>query len=318
VTVPIRASALPNRPKLQKFAASGLVLSLLAAQVIPAFATIDNTATASGTYNGSSFNSNTSTVNVPVAPETPGLSITKTAGAPSTANGTDATIVDAGDTITYTYQVTNTGNVSLTNVVPTDAGPTFNGNSAAGTLGSFSPASASLAPGAAQSFTATYTLTQLDVDRAAGLTNAVVNTAGADGKTPGNVTYSIPAGSRATASTTIPAGPKLSIVKSYVLADNGTGTAGKADLGEAITYTYTVTNVGNVAMTNITISDSHPGVSFSPGDIKNETLVTEGPMAPGTVSTDAANNGSWDVLQPGATVKFTWVHIVTQAEIDGG
>jgi uncharacterized repeat protein (TIGR01451 family) len=303
---------------LHRFTASSFALAIFVSHVTPAFATIDNTATASGTYNSSSFTSNSSTVNVPVATATAAMTIAKTAGAPTTSSGTDTTIVDAGDTIIYTYTVTNSGNVTMTGVVPTDAGPKFNGTSGTGTLGSFSPASATLAPGAQQIFTATYTLTELDVDRAAGISNGVVNTAGANGTTPAAVSYSIPTLNKATAQTTIPAGPKLLIVKSYSIADNGTGTALKADLGEVVTYTYTVKNTGNVPMTNIAISDTHPGVTFAPGDIKNEVIVTDGPLAPGTASADASNDGKWDTLQPGATIKFTWTHTVTQAEIDAG
>jgi len=308
----------PSRSRLKKISASAFALTIFVSHVTPALATIDNTATASGTYNSSTFTSNSSTVNVPVAAATAALTIAKTASAPTTSSGTDTTIVDAGDTITYTYTVTNSGNVTMSGVVPTDAGPKFNSTNGTGTLGSFSPASATLAPGAQQVFTATYTLSQLDVDRAAGVSGGVVNVAGANGTTPGNVSYSIPVANKATASTTIPAGPKLLIVKSYSLADNGTGTALKADVGEVVTYTYTVKNTGNVPMTNVSISDTHPGVTFAPGDIKNEAIVTDGPLAPTTASTDASNDGKWDTLQPGATIKFTWTHTVTQAEVDAG
>ena len=309
----------PRPTKMRRIATSSLALSIFVSQITPALATIDNTATASGTYSGTSYPSNTSTVNVPVAAAVPTMTITKVAALPTTASGADATIVDANDTILYTYTVKNTGNVTMTGVVPTDAGPKFNSIAGTGSLGAFSPASATLAPNATQTFTATYTLSQLDVDRGAGIAAGVSNTAGANGTTPASVAYSIPGAGQATATTTIAAGPKLSIVKTFAIADVGGGTAGKADLGEVVTYTYTVTNTGNVAMTNVSIADVHAGVAVPAGTIASEALISDGPLAPGTTSTDAtANNGVWSVLQPGAKIKFTWTHVTTQAEIDAG
>jgi len=295
------------------------------AQVTPSLATIDNTATAVGTPpGGSSTNYNSAPiVQVPVAPPVASMTISKLASGPTTANGADNTIVDAGDTIIYTYTVKNTGNVTMSGVVPTDPGPTFNAIAGTGTLGAFSPLTATLAPNATQVFTATYTLSTLDVDRSAGIASAVSNTAGATGTTPASVVYTIPNAGKATATTTIPAGPKLAITKSKSLAD--TNANGFADLGEIITYTYTVTNVGNVKMTNVFVKDMHgtPAVQVGTGilvpGMTGEALTSDGPLAPGTVSTDTtANDGIWATLQPGATVTFTWTHAVTQAEIDHG
>ena len=315
-----RAYALAHRAR-----SIGTVLlagTFVAAQVAPALATIDNTANAIGTYGGSTNNYGSSTQNVPVAPGAAQLTVTKSAGLPTTANGADNTIVDANDTITYSYTVKNTGTVTLTGVVPVDTGPTFNGTAGTATLGAFSPVNATLAPGAQQVFTAVYTLSQLDVDRAAGIASAVANSAVAQGTTPGGTTYTIPPANKSTATATIPAGPKLSISKTYSLADIGGGTAGKADLGEVITYTYTVVNTGNVAMTNVQVNDQHgtpaTGVPLGAGGITNETLTAPGPLGAGANSDATANNGIWSVLAPGATVTFTWAHTVTQAEIDHG
>jgi hypothetical protein len=71
------------------------------------------------------------------------------------ANGTG----DAGDIITYTYTVTNTGNFPITNVSVSDI------HNAAGPLSAITPTTvASLAPGAVAVFQATYTVLQQDVD----------------------------------------------------------------------------------------------------------------------------------------------------------
>jgi uncharacterized repeat protein (TIGR01451 family) len=211
--------------------------------------------------------------------------------------------------------------------VPIDPKPKFGTAQVlgTGTFGGFTitAGSATLLPGQSVTYTNFYTLSQLDVDRAAGITvpaNAVNNSATATGTPASGTLGVVPPG---TATTTIPAGPLLSVVKSFSLADVVApgNTALKADVGEIITYTYVVQNTGNVAITNVSINDTHEGALLAAGTVKNETLTSDGPLAPGTVSSDATaplNNGVWSVLQPGATITFTYAHTVTQAEFDNG
>jgi uncharacterized repeat protein (TIGR01451 family) len=297
--------------------ASTAALLLAAASISPAYATIDNTATASGTYNGNTTTSAGDTETVPVVPGTPSLTVDKAAAVPTTNLGSNNSITDTGDTITFTYTVTNTGNVTLTSATPVDTGPTFGGAPGTGGSLSFTLTSAggtTLDPGEAATFEAVYTLTQLDVLRAAGTTDAVSNTATASGTFNGNTTTS--AGD--TANTTITAGPALSVVKSSVINESGTAD-GFAAVGETITYTYTITNTGNVAMTGVTVNDVHEGQALASTSFTGEALVSDGPLASELVpitSTDAANNGIWDTLQPGAVITITYVHTVTQAEVD--
>lgn len=293
---------------------------LALAQQAQAF--ISNSATASGTYGGNPVTSAPDTVDIPVVTANPSLSIAKSIGtAASVALGANATITDGGDTIVYHYIITNNGNVTITGVTPVDAGPSFGTAQVAGT-GSMSgftltSGSTTLLPGQAAEFNATYTLSALDVYRAAGIVvpaNAVNNSSTGSGTYAGNPVTS-PAG---TATTTIAAGPLLTVNKAGALAEtNGNTTDGLAEVNDVITYTYTVANTGNVAINGIVINDTHelalvPQASFTEGGL------IDGPLAPGTVSSDAASNGSWDTLQPGATITFTYVHTVTQAEVDGG
>jgi uncharacterized repeat protein (TIGR01451 family) len=303
---------------------SGLAIMLVLSQVSAAYATIDNTATPAGTYNALPVPTvNNSTVNVPVAPAAPTLTVVKSAGVPvdTTADG----IIGAGDKITYTYTVTNTGNVSINAARPTDVGPTFNQIAGTGTMSAFSPVSVPLAPTGSQVFTATYTLSAVDAYRAAGIikgavgdaAHAVENTASATGTpvigTLGAVTPSL-------AETQIPGNAALSIVKTWAFftpAGDVNGN-GKADKGDKIVYTYTVTNGGNVTITGVTVADTHEAVALPAGTVTNEALVSDGPLAPGTTSTDAAVNASWDTLRPGAVIKFTYTHTVTQPEVDAG
>ena len=293
----------------------------------PSLATIDNSAVATGTYNAAAVNSPASNlVQIPVAVANPKLSVAKSVSVPATViSGTNNTITDAGDKITYQYIVTNNGNVTINNVTPVDAGPKFGASQVAGTnaMGAFSPAPVTLLPGQSQTFTAQYTLSTLDVDRAAGIVvaaNAVNNSATATGNPASGILGVVPPG---TATTTIAAGPLLSISKTGVLVDNAlpaTNTPLKADVGEIINYTYTVTNSGNVAISNVSITDTHEGSPLSAGTVKNEVLTTEGPLGTpaSTDSTAPLNNGVWSLLQPGATITFTYAHTVTQAEVDGG
>jgi uncharacterized repeat protein (TIGR01451 family) len=303
---------------------SSLALAMALSQVTAAYATIDNTANASGTYNAATTTSNNSTVNIPVTPAAPTLTVVKTAPASVTDTNGDG-IVGAGDKITYTYLVTNTGNVTINAARPTDVGPTFATVAGTGTMSAFSPVNANLAPAANQSFTATYTLSAVDAYRAAGIlkvavgdaNRAVENTASATG-TP--VTGTLGAVTPSLAETQIPGNPALTTLKSWAFFTPGgdVNGNGKADKGDKIVYTYTVTNGGNVTMTGITVADTHEAVLLAAGTVTNEALVSDGPLAPGTTSTDAAVNASWDTLRPGAVIKFTYTHTVTQPEVDGG
>ena len=302
------------------------------AQVTPSFASIDNTAQATGTYNASTANYGSSSQSVPVAAAAPSMTITKSIAAipavnPTVGLGADATHTDAGDTITYSYVVTNSGNVTMNGVVPVDPGPSFGGFAALGTLPLvYSPASATLAPGNSQTFTATYTLTTLDVYHGAGLPaqQLVVNNATATGVYgPSNTTIPPASVNTSQVKTTIVGFASLSIVKTAVLTDKNANKA--ADVGETITYTYAITNNGTVPMTSVSPRDTHdtnpgPGalVALGAGGITSETLTTPGLLGAAASSDGTANNGIWSTLAPGATVTFTWAHVVTQAEFDHG
>jgi uncharacterized repeat protein (TIGR01451 family) len=302
---------------LRRVGASTSALLVFAAQVTPALATIDNTATVNGTYGASAVTASSLPVTVPVVTAAGALTMTKSAGLPTTSAGADATIVDGGDTIAYSYSVKNTGNVTMTQVGLTDAGPTFNSIAGTGTFGAYSPAlgSVTLAPNATQVFTVTYTLSALDAYNGAGVAGGVSNSATGNGKTPALVTITSPPN---TATTTVAAGAKLAVVKTKVLDDTNGTVALKAEVGEYIDYTYAVSNTGNVAISGISITDLHEGANLTAGTVKNETLTTAGPKAGSVDTTLPLNNGVWTTIQPGATVTFTYHHLVTQAEVDGG
>ena len=89
--------------------------------------------------------------------QSPLLSIDKTFVI--TTDGGTPGVADVGDIVTYYYDVTNTGNVTISSISVADV------HGGSGTPPTPSPASvASLAPSATTQFTATYQVTQIDVD----------------------------------------------------------------------------------------------------------------------------------------------------------
>jgi uncharacterized repeat protein (TIGR01451 family) len=159
-------------------------------------------------------------------PQDTGMSVAKSADASS--------YVSANTTIHYRYDLANTGVVSLASVHVTDPMPG---------LSPVSCPNSTLAPGATESCTATYTTTQTDVSKGTTLTNTATATG-----TPPAVS--------STASLTIPASqnPSLDLVKSA-------SVSGFAAPGTSITYRYRVTNTGNVTLTSVGVTDPMPGLS---------------------------------------------------------
>ena len=193
-----------------------------------------------------------------------------------------------GVAVTYTFAVSNTGNVMLTNVGVTDPLPglgaitcNWAGSSDAGT-----PAG-TLSPGETVSCSAGYTTTQADVD--AGQVN---NTATAIGTPPTgpNVTDTDPATINSTA---LPAAIGI---------DKTASPTTYATDGVNITYTFLVSNNGSVTLTNVGVTDPLPGL----GAI---TCNWAGSSDAGTPA---------GTLSPGETVSCSAGYTTTQADVDAG
>lgn len=231
---------------------------------------VTNSASASAEApSGESASSPASEVTVP-SPSRPGVTIAKSA--------TPSAVTAAGETITFVFTVTNTGNVTLHDVAVADVD--FSGD---GPLSPVSCPSATLAAGERMSCTATYEVTQSDVD-AGELRNSATVTAAPPAGDPLPPVHSDPASVR------IPQVPGLSLHKT---ADEEAVRA-----GQQVTYTFTATNTGNVSVHGVRVAEAAFSGSGSLGEVS---------------CPDAA-----DVLPPDAAMTCTAVYTVTPADVDAG
>ncbi|MDO9456907.1 hypothetical protein, partial [Nocardioides sp.] len=228
---------------------------------------VTNPATVSGTPPTGPAVTDSDTVTTPLA-ATPSVTLTETAGAPFDANGSGT--INAGDTVAYTFVVTNTGGTTLTNVTVTDGLADTTVVCPAGTL----------APGATATCTATHTITQAEVDA-----GQVFNPSSVVGTPPTGPTVS----DTDTVTTPLTAAPSISLVETAGAPFDANGS-GSINAGDAITFSFEVTNTGSATLTGVTVTDSLPGTVVCPTT----------------------------TLAPGATTTCTLTYTLTQADVDAG
>lgn len=189
-----------------------------------------------------------------------------------------AAAYQAGQVVNYDFEIVNTGDVTVNNVQIDETA--FSGT---GSLGSIScpAAAATLDPTESATCTATYTLTQADVD-----SGSLVNTARVLGDPVG-----FPAPIASVTSTTtlvITAAPAVGLVKS---APNVGSRA-----GDAVDFEFAVTNLGNVSLANPVVTET----SFSgsgPIPVPSCPIIT---------------------LLPGQRVTCTASYVLTAADVAAG
>ena len=207
---------------------------------------LTNTATATIVGGGSP----SSTACAPVT-GSPSISVTKIAGVPTVAAGAVNYRTDAGDTVAYTFDIKNTGNVDLTNVILSDT-----------KLASLSCAAIpTLLVGQTVTATCTgnvYTLLASDLT-----TGSVTNVVTATGTAPPAACVSGQACSvtnSGTATVTLPSAltAGISVTK---LANPGVFTAA----GNVIAYTILVENTSQSVLSNVVVTDPKANPVTCPG-----------------------------------------------------
>jgi uncharacterized repeat protein (TIGR01451 family) len=234
---------------------------------------VTNTATASGLApSGQTATSAPSTATV-TAPNAGAIKLVKSASPSDVASFT------TGQVVTYSYVVTNTGNVTLDHVAVHET--TFTGGGPAPVPACPSPAR--LAPGGQVVCSAPYRVTQADIDA-----GRVTNVANATGDPPSGPEVIAEA-----SAVTIPQAPvpAVTVVKSA-------SPAKVAAAGEKVTYSFAVTNTGNVTLTDVGVSE----VAF-------------GGTGPRPVPSCPAGVAS---MLPGITVTCTAPYTTTALDLDAG
>ncbi|MCM3779780.1 DUF7507 domain-containing protein [Microbacterium hydrocarbonoxydans] len=197
-------------------------------------ATLANTATVTSTTPDLDPSDNTSTVEIPIA-GTPRVELVKNVAAPVDATGDDR--IGAGDTVSYTFTVRNTGDVTLTGAAISD--PLLGGAVTCPDLGS------PLAPGAsANCGPIVYTLTQADVDAGDVHNDATVVAESARGQATDD----------ASADVVVPVVNSIVLTKAPSTVVDVDG-AGQVTAGDTLSYTFTVTNTGTTTLQNAVITD---------------------------------------------------------------
>ncbi|MFY0408022.1 CshA/CshB family fibrillar adhesin-related protein [Solicola sp. PLA-1-18] len=194
---------------------------------------VDNTARASGTTAAGRTVTTSDSTSTALARD-PSLLLDKQAGTPVDVDGDQ--LVGPGDTIAYTFEVTNSGNTTVSALTVADP-----------KVGAVDCPVTTLDPDQSTTCTATYTITQDDAD-----TGSVDNRATANASSPGSAGVVSNVDSTATATQ---AAPGLRVQKTA-----GTPTDvdadGRVDAGDTITYRFEVTNTGTVTVGRLTISDA--------------------------------------------------------------
>ncbi len=210
-------------------------------------------------------------------------------------NASPTSVSSASSIINYSIPVTNSGDYEINGVVVNDSITSVtcpsSGNNTIATL----------AVGATENCSASYVVTQSNFDNAGGGDNDIDNTVSVTGT---SATFNV--ADNASAAVTLILNPSINVTK--VASPNV-----NVSFAQTITYTYEVTNDGNLTISNVSLNDVHLG-SGAPPIPEGEVLLIDNP--PLGDSIDAGLNATWDTLAPNDVIHFTSTYNVTQSDID--
>src|SRR5665647_1849084 len=226
-------------------------------------------------------------------------------------NATGGNVTAAGDVIAYLINVTNDGNIDLTNVTVNDTligltGPVQSNSNATNSNNTI------LQVGENWNYTGNYTVTQEDINSNGTGTGFINNTAIVTGS------YTVTQIDTSNNNTTIfsleQLGPQNSSVQTPIIQDPsytinktvtnvtnvaGEGTCGNVTaVGDVIAYQVVVTNDGNIDLNNVTVNDTLIGLT--------------GPVQ----SNSNATNSNDTILQVGENWNYTGNYTITQEDIN--
>ena len=227
------------------------------------------------------------------------ISITKADALVDGGNG-----VQAGDTIDYTFVITNGGVLDLNTITLTD--PLLPGSPIliTGATGD-NDGDDILDVGEVWTYTATYTITQDDIDIGNVTNSAAISGTQSNGTIQTddsddpddttNVDDNADGEPDDDTITNLPEEPGINLLKTSAINDGGDGIA---NAGDTITYTFTVTNTGNISLTTVVVNDPLLG-----------GVVT------GPASGDTDTDSELDVTE---TWVYTGTYTILQTDLDAG
>ncbi|KAA1242425.1 gliding motility-associated C-terminal domain-containing protein, partial [Aquimarina sp. RZ0] len=204
------------------------------------------------------------------------ISMTKAANIPA-----DGSYDSVGEIITYTIEITNDGNVTLSNVLVTDPN-----------ADTITPSTiARINPGETVTAVATHIINQTDIDMGSVTNVAQVTSEDPNGTPIEDLASDDP-------NTTDPDDPTITIINQAPAIELTKAADAPVDgdydtVGELITYTIVVTNTGNTTLDNIIVSDANADI---------------GSINPAIIAT----------LEPGASTVVTASHMITEADLNVG
>lgn len=232
------------------------------------------------------------------APTPASVSVTSSApaAAAATITASPAQVTAAGDTITYTVDIANTGVLSLT-----DAAITVTDHAGTGPTPAFTCPTTHLAAGGHRECTADYVVTQEDIDGGTPLSLAVAATTTPTTGAPLSLTV-----------------PVATVEVNGTLAFTATISANPTEataVGETITYTAQFTNTGTRTLHDLSVAvDTSTTVMSAAellGGIRPHTVqfTGAGPLPTFTCPTRS--------LAPGDTLECTAAYTITPSDLGG-